>query len=205
MPTAFGPCRFGQYNKFHRMVLDDLGFEEVPIYTLDQERGYHDDIESLGSSFKLDAWRGIVFVDYLQKLARETRPHETEAGRSDTLYEDYLKRAQFEGANGRDFDSLAQRAVDAFAAVSVERTPKPLIGIVGEIYVRSNAFSNDFLVSRIERLVTDLVVGTDVPVDAVVLASFRVWAAHFQQKGCDRNRVLLVVFVVSEKGHPVAM
>ena len=35
MATAYGPCRFGQYNKFYRMILDELGFHNVPIYTLD--------------------------------------------------------------------------------------------------------------------------------------------------------------------------
>ena len=30
MPSGNGPCRFGQYHRFHRIVLDDLGFEHVP-------------------------------------------------------------------------------------------------------------------------------------------------------------------------------
>ncbi len=37
MPSGNGPCRFGQYNRFHRMVLDELGFENVPIYAPNQD------------------------------------------------------------------------------------------------------------------------------------------------------------------------
>ena len=33
MPSGTGPCRFGQYNVFHRTVLDDLGYEDVPIFS----------------------------------------------------------------------------------------------------------------------------------------------------------------------------
>ena len=30
MPSGNGPCRFGQYHRFHRLVLDDLGFTMSP-------------------------------------------------------------------------------------------------------------------------------------------------------------------------------
>ncbi len=39
MPEADGPCRFGQYHKCHRMILDDLGLEEVPLVVLGSGRG----------------------------------------------------------------------------------------------------------------------------------------------------------------------
>ncbi len=37
MPAGNGPCRFGQYHRFHRLVLDDLGFQHVPIYAPNQD------------------------------------------------------------------------------------------------------------------------------------------------------------------------
>ncbi len=37
MPAADGPCRFGQYHRFHRLVLDDLGYPQVPVYSPDQD------------------------------------------------------------------------------------------------------------------------------------------------------------------------
>src|SRR4030042_1100607 len=36
MPGASGPCRFGQYNRLHRLVLDELGLPQGPILVLDQ-------------------------------------------------------------------------------------------------------------------------------------------------------------------------
>ena len=40
MPSGSGPCRFGQYHRFHRMVLDEIGFKEVPIYAPNQDEGF---------------------------------------------------------------------------------------------------------------------------------------------------------------------
>ncbi|MBI5309291.1 MAG: CoA activase, partial [Planctomycetes bacterium] len=72
MATASGPCRFGQYNKFQRIGLDDLGFPNVPIYTLDQEENYNEDTKNLGTHFRKLSWSGIVYIDLLQKMQRET-------------------------------------------------------------------------------------------------------------------------------------
>ena len=38
MPTANGPCRFGQYMHLIRAKLDELGYDDVPIITITLER-----------------------------------------------------------------------------------------------------------------------------------------------------------------------
>jgi len=153
MPTAFGPCRFGQYNKFQRMVLDDLGLEDVPLVLLDQDRDYQGDVKNLGADFRKLAWTGIVFVDTLQKLLRETRPYETHAGECDHLYEHYLRQCE-EVIEGRGrLAALAREARRAFEAVAVDRSRvRPRIGLVGEVFVRCNQFTNNFMVRKIESL-----------------------------------------------------
>ncbi len=159
MPTAFGPCRFGQYNKFQRMVLDDLGLEDVPLVLLDQDKDYQGDVKDLGTDFRRLAWSGIVFVDTLQKMVRETRPYEKNRGECDELYEHFLRRCE-ETIEGRgDLPALAREARAAFEDVAVDRGhPKPRIGIVGEIFVRSNQFTNNFMVRKIEAMGGEAVV-----------------------------------------------
>ena len=58
MATASGPCRFGQYNKFHRLVLDDLGFSNVPMYTMDQGENYGEDTKILAPTSA--SWHGTA-------------------------------------------------------------------------------------------------------------------------------------------------
>ena len=153
MATASGPCRFGQYNKFHRMVLDDLGFSNVQMYTLDQGENYDEDTKNLGTNFRKLAWNGIVYVDLLQKLQRETRPYELHKGETDAVYESFLKKAEVALEEHQGLIACARAARDAFATIRVDRSkPRPLIGVIGETYVRCNDFANNFLVKTIERL-----------------------------------------------------
>jgi predicted CoA-substrate-specific enzyme activase len=153
MPTAFGPCRFGQYNKFQRMVLDDLGLEDVPLVLLDQNRDFQDDLSNLGTDFRKLAWTGIVFVDTIQKLLRETRPYETRSGETDRVYKEYLGRCEEVLEAKGDLVALAREARAAFEEIPVDRSrPRPRIGIVGEVFVRCNAFTNNFMVRKIEAL-----------------------------------------------------
>jgi len=153
MPSALGPCRFGQYNRFHRMVLDDCGFSEAEIFALDQTKNYSRHLKTFGPRFHRRAWQGLMIVDLLQKVSRQTRPYEVNPGETDRLYKELLDRLCKDAEEGRDLYKTAEAARDAFAAVPVDRsTPKPRIGIVGEIYVRSNPFANNFAVKRIEEL-----------------------------------------------------
>lgn len=152
MPTAMGPCRFGQYSRHHRMVLDDLGLHDVPIVLLDQTTGLEQHLQGLGAGFRALAWQSLILIDYFKKLLLQTRPYERRRGDSDSLYDNCLQRltASLEGSG--TLGDCAQFAAAGFAALAVERTPRPLIGIIGEIYVRSNQFSNEFIIRRIEAL-----------------------------------------------------
>ena len=153
MPTAYGPCRFGQYNKFQRMVLDDLGLEDVPLVLLDQDKNYQGDLKDLGTDFRKLAWSGIVFVDTLQKMLRERRPYEVAKGECDELYEQYLRRMEGVIEGRGDLAALAREARRALEAVRTDRSRlRPKIGLVGEVFVRCNAFTNHFMVRKIEML-----------------------------------------------------
>ena len=82
MPSGTGPCRFGQYHRFHRLVLDELGYPEVPIYAPDQSETFYQELGMVGGSdFTRLAWQGVVAVDLLEKKLRETRPYEVRTGR----------------------------------------------------------------------------------------------------------------------------
>ena len=59
-----------------------------------------------------------------------------------------VSKAIESGQNGI-FDVL-EHAVKRFLSIPVDRNEKPVVGIVGEIYIRSNRFSNDDLVRKVE-------------------------------------------------------
>jgi len=154
MPSASGPCRFGQYNKLHRLVLDELGLQQVPILIFDQTGGYHKDMATFGRSFRLHAWRAITILDYMQKILMERRPYEVNKGETDAVYQEWLDPlVKKVGQDGDTLKAFSRQVRNAFEAVKIDKsTPKPRIGIVGEIFVRSNQFANDFLVRKLESL-----------------------------------------------------
>ncbi|NOZ25137.1 MAG: CoA protein activase [Nitrospirae bacterium] len=153
MPSGTGPCRFGQYNVFHRMVLDELGLKEVPIFTPVQDVTFYKDLGIVGKDFVSRSWEGIVAFEILTKCLHETRPYEKEKGSADRLYNEYLTRltTTLSGSNG-DLRPLMLQMRRDFAGLPLEPGKRPLIGIVGEIFVRSNRFSNEDLVRKIEAL-----------------------------------------------------
>ena len=151
MPSGNGPCRFGQYHRFHRMILDDLGFEHVPIYSPNQDETLYTDLGIMGSRFTRLAWQGIVAVDLLTKKLLETRPYEKKRGQSDQFYQESLAEVCEAILNGNELEKALQASIDRFHQIEVDGPgSKPLIGIVGEIFVRLNRFSNEDVTRRIE-------------------------------------------------------
>ena len=153
MPGGSGPCRFGQYNVFHRTVLESVGMADVPILAPNQDVGLYASLGMVNDDFALTAWKGIVVVDLLTKCLHEARPYERRKGSSDEVYRHHLDRLMksLSGRNGRLEDALKAVKRD-FEALPKSDERKPLIGIIGEIYVRNNRFSNEDLVRQVEAL-----------------------------------------------------
>jgi len=153
MGGSGGPCRFGQYNTLQRMVLDDIGYEDVPIYAPHQGAHFFDDLGIVGRDFLRIAWRGLVAVDVLMKAVLETRPYETEPGAADRAYQHSVEDICNATRERDDLVAALERSRVRFESVPVNRSePKPVIGLAGEFYIRANRFSNQDLIAKIQEL-----------------------------------------------------
>ena len=153
MASGRGPCRFGMYNRFHRLVLDEMGLSQVPIFAPDQDEDLYSELGVIGKGFSKIAWRGIVSLDLLKKRLREIRPYEKHPGESEALYQSYLEKICQAVRKNNGTSTLLKEAGTAFNTIELNGSgKKPIIGIVGEIYIRSNRFGNEDLVKNIERL-----------------------------------------------------
>jgi predicted nucleotide-binding protein (sugar kinase/HSP70/actin superfamily) len=154
MPGGSGPCRFGQYNRFHRLILDEAGFDDVPIYSPVQDQGMYEEMGIVGKTFVRLAWRGVVAIDFLEKALWETRPREKETGDADRVYGLYLDRVcqELRSGNG-DLFPVLEEARRGFEAIPLNGGDgRPVVGVVGEIYIRSNPFANEQVIRRLEKL-----------------------------------------------------
>jgi len=148
---AEGPCRFGQYNKYQRILLDEMGYPDVPIFSPNSENSYGD--FGLGAkAFRKTAWRGVIFVDCLIKCLHRIRPYELESGATEKVYYKYLHLLQDHIIAGGDPAELAKPAAKEMAGIATGGVSKPVVGLVGEIYLRNNRFSNNHLIEKIEKL-----------------------------------------------------
>ncbi|MFA5074011.1 MAG: acyl-CoA dehydratase activase [Nitrospirota bacterium] len=152
MPSGKGPCRFGQYHRYHRQVLDRIGCHTVDIISPVQDELLHDQIQIFDRNFFLMSWRGAYAVDMLQKALWEHRPYEKQHGKTDQIYTAALKRITKAVERRADLLPLLRDAYEDFSGIAMHERKKPVIGIVGEIYIRSNRFSNENIVRQIEML-----------------------------------------------------
>jgi len=155
MPSGSGPCRFGQYNTLQRLVLKELGYENIPIYSPNQGKSLYDDLGIVGNDFKRKAWWGVVAIDYLEKFLLQIRPYEVNKGETEKIYRKYINKVVDTIINIGTLDSIVdimKEATGEFKRIKTDNSIKrPKVGVVGEIYVRSNRFSNENIVMEIER------------------------------------------------------
>jgi predicted nucleotide-binding protein (sugar kinase/HSP70/actin superfamily) len=168
IPETDGPCRFGMYNKYQRLVLDSFpGLDRVKIVSPTTKDAY-----SLGGmldrrrvrDFRKALYLSLVVSDILERLLWRVRPYETEPGMADdfvqrsmhvmtNVFETHAGRMKFD----RILDRLAEVVAEGKPIINPGVPPKPLIGIVGEIYLRSHVQSNQDLIRDLERYGAEVV------------------------------------------------
>ena len=153
MPTAPGPCRFGQYSVLQRHLHDELGLEQIEILSPSSSNSYH----GFGDNplrMRLLAWDGVVALDLLQQLVHRHRPYEVEKGAVDKLYAEGLDRIVSDTRNqDHELVEVMVWCAEQFGKLEIDETEqRPLIGIVGEIYVRFSPYANQDIIRRVEKL-----------------------------------------------------
>jgi predicted nucleotide-binding protein (sugar kinase/HSP70/actin superfamily) len=105
-----------------------------------------------GSDLTRWAWRGIVAVDLIQKGLLQTRPYEVVPGEAEAVYAECLKDVTQAIRTKGDLVAVMKKCRALQASVRVANPgSRPVIGVVGEIYVRSNDFSNENALRAIEQ------------------------------------------------------
>ncbi len=165
MPRAQGPCRFGIYNLLNQIALDRIKLRDRVQIWSPVESGYFDGLEPKVGVVVYSGW---VALDFLLGGLLHSRPVESQPGAAQAIYDKYstqlLQRLErvvgektsktrtlWEVARGTLFgiSQLAAEAARDFAKICTT-ADKPLVLMVGEIYVRCDDFSNDNIVRKLE-------------------------------------------------------
>jgi len=158
MAGAYGPCRFGKYALEQIKVFRDVGID-LPIRTTVSNNAYRD--TEISPRFARLAWKGCVAIDYLQRSLWRTRPYEKRPGSADELFDEYLGRIVGRVRKKERFDDILNQVNSDFRSLIDPELPRrPLVGINGEIFLRSNRFSNQDLVRECEKAGLEVVVSS---------------------------------------------
>jgi predicted nucleotide-binding protein (sugar kinase/HSP70/actin superfamily) len=162
MPTSEGPCRFGMYDKYQRIILDS--FPELKAVNFGSPNAFSayalDGMieEEQKRDVRMVGYFSIVVADVLDRLLWRIRPYEKEPGMADEFIEKSMHDMAdcFEAYGAKKdldkiIDKLEEIAQQGKALIDPSIPRKPLIGIVGEIYLRSHVQSNQDVIRVLER------------------------------------------------------
>ena len=165
MTTTNGPCREGCYNLLNQITLERLGWADRVRIWSPADTGYFDDLPGGLSALIFTA---MMASDLLQGALHDVRPVEIRPGAAREIYDRNLARllreiqsivtgdlslpaALWQVATGRLF-GLRRLLADAAGEFALVRTARalPTVLVVGEVYVRCDAFANNFIVDQLE-------------------------------------------------------
>jgi len=162
LPTSDGPCRFGMYNSYQRMVLDSFtGLDRVKIVSITTKDGYSldgiiDDNRML--DFRKASYMAIIVADIMERLLWRIRPYETHKGITDEFMEKSMRHMESIFAThavANNFNTILAELekITRNGKTLIDPTipTKPLIGIVGEIFLRMHVKSNQDVIRVLER------------------------------------------------------
>jgi len=157
MPGTSGPCRFGQYHCLQRLILKQVGMPgAVPIVAPNQDTSFYDDMRRFRKDPSRLAFTGVGAIDLLFKALLRIRPYERHPGQADQVYRECLDQIVASVEDGVGEKGLAGQmevAASKLAQVPLDRSQRrPLVAVVGEIYVRNHVFANCEVIRQLEAL-----------------------------------------------------
>lgn len=149
MPTASGPCRFGQYSPFTAELMEQLGIENVVLYSIHAEDGYSRHIPK--RDFTLSLWSGVVICDILLDLYSLLYTNAIHRDEALALYRREVAGLIEVFERAPHFGPLTQAlkgVLDRLRRIPLTRPPRttPTVLVTGEIYVRHDDLSRRFLI-----------------------------------------------------------
>ncbi len=145
-----GGCRASNYIHLLRKALKKANLEYIPVISLNLSGFEKNPGFLLNLRLLLRLVFCLVYGDIIVTLANQCRPYEIDKGSTDKMVQIWQERivAQFakkEGIRKRSYLKNLDEITADFASIPVKRTPKPKVGVVGEIYVKYAPLGNNNL------------------------------------------------------------
>lgn len=147
-----GQCRATNYYSLIKNAMVMAGYEDIPLLSLATGEG----IQNTQPGFTIQ-WRKLAniiihcmaYADALNRLYHSAAVREKEQGKALQLREKYIRLGSeaVERKSSKDLLRLMQAAAEEFTDNIFADKQTPIIGLVGEIYVKYNSFSHKNVVN----------------------------------------------------------
>jgi len=157
MPGTSGPCRFGQYSFLQQLILKQVGMPDtVPIVAPNQDTNFYEEMRRFRKDPSRLAFTGVGAIDLLFKVLLRIRPYEQQPGQADQAYHECLDRIVASVETGVSEKGLAEQmdiCASQLAQVPLDgKQKRPVVAVVGEIYIRNHVFANCNIIRQLEGL-----------------------------------------------------
>ena len=149
MPTGSGPCRFGQYQIFMEDLVRRLEIPNVALFSLTSENSY----AGWGNNFQLKVWWGIIVSDTMEDIRSMILANATDVGAAISILDQEwdLIIGQLEKGDFAPLEKQLDSTAQLIKRIHMKRPIKemPTIALVGEIFVRRDGLSRQYLTERL--------------------------------------------------------
>lgn len=146
MPTASGPCRFGQYAVFLNDLIKQYEIPDVAVFSLTSDNSYF----GMGKGFNYyKAWWAIVIADVMEDIRSMLLANAVDSGHAINTFEDAWKTI-VDAIEKKNFSALVyvlKSQMKRLSGIPARKASHdvPKILLTGEIFVRRDSFSRRYL------------------------------------------------------------
>jgi len=149
MATGSGPCRFGQYTIFMEDLIRRLEIPDVAILTLTSENSYI----GMGKAFERKAWWAVVVSDVMEDIRSMLLANAVDTAEAMRVFDRQWQHILAALATG-DYNGLERqlhKSAASLGRIPQKRPPEtvPVVTLAGEIFVRRDALSRQFLTEKL--------------------------------------------------------
>lgn len=151
MATGSGPCRFGQYAIFMEDLIKRLEIPDVALLSLSSENSYM----GLENGYERKAWWALTVSDVMEDIRSMILTNATDTDTAMRIFDDELCLIARELERGlfQQLKKQLAKTADILGKIPMKRSPKeiPTILLTGEIFVRRDSLSRQFITERLAK------------------------------------------------------
>ena len=151
-PGSSIPCLLSQYGPGCRLILDQMDVDLVEVFTPNAKEFF--DLIGLQGGIRL--WRGLFAMDMLAKAYCELRPYELNKNTVDGIHRINCRELA-KAVEGGDVIKTTEECIERLSSIEMDRSAwarriRPVVGVAGDIYTRTNRNANQNLFNTLEEM-----------------------------------------------------